>query len=88
MADNNEQRMMQEYEFVMEGITTRMQTALEKVSASVRWICVTAVIMLLLAVIGILITTQIMIKHTNDIINVSGVSAYEALSEQRQGAND
>ena len=84
--DNNEKRMMQEYEFVMEGITTRMQTALEKVSASVRWICVTAVIMLLLAVIGIIAETQIMIHHTNDII--TGVSAYEAVLEQRQGADD
>lgn len=84
--DDNEKRTMQELEFVMEGITTRMQTALEKVSASVRWICVTAVIMLLLAVIGIIAETQIMIHHTNDII--TGVSAYEAVFEQRQGADD
>lgn len=82
----NDERMQQEYEFVMEGITTRMQTALEKMSAAMRWLCITSVIMLLMAVAGIIISNVIMINHTNDI--VSGVSAYEAVSEQRSGAND
>lgn len=84
MSDN--ERMQQEYEFVMEGITTRMQTALEKMSAAMRWMCITSVIMLLLAVAGIIISNLIMINHTNDVI--SGVSAYEAVSEQRSGADD
>lgn len=84
MSDN--ERMQQEYEFVMEGITTRMQTALVKMSAAIRWTCITSVIMLLLAVAGIIITTQIMINHTNDVIR--GVGAYEAVSEQRSGADD
>ena len=84
MSDN--ERMQQEDEFVMEGITTRMQTALEKMSAAMRWMCITSVIMLLLAVTGIIISNLIMINHTNDVI--SGVSAYEAVSEQRSGADD
>lgn len=84
MGDN--ERLQQELEFVMEGITTRMQTALEKMSAAMRWMCITSVIMLLLAVAGIIISNMIMINHTNDVI--SGVSAYEAVLEQRSGADD
>ena len=35
MGDNNE-RQLQEYEFVLEGITTRMQLAIEKMAESNR----------------------------------------------------
>ena len=86
MSDNNDPRMQQEYEFVMEGITTRMQTALEKQSASVRWVCIVMLITVMMVIAGFVINNVIMINHINDIR--SEVSAHETLSEQRQGAND
>lgn len=81
-----EKRQQQEYEFVMEGITTRMQTALEKQSASVRWVCIVMLLTVMLVISGFIINNVIMINHVNNIRNE--VSAYEAVSEQRQGAND
>ena len=100
MSDNNDPRMQQEYEFVMEGITTRMQTALEKMSESNQLLAENnrtlaennrrqgrvMVAVLIIVMLGFIINNIIMINHINDIRN--GVSAYEAVSEQRQGAND
>lgn len=83
---NENERQQQEYEFVMEGITTRMQTALEKQSASVKWVCIVMLITVMMVIAGFVINNVIMINHINDIR--SGVSAYEAVSEQRPGAND
>ena len=85
MGDNNE-RTQQEYEFVMEGITTRMQTALEKQSASLRWVCIVMLVTVLLVIVGGIVTTKIWINHVNEIR--SGVSAYETVHEQRPGADD
>ena len=59
MSEKNE-RTAQEYEFIMEGITTRMQMALEKMAESnklmhsaVRWVC--AVSIVILGVLGAII---------------------------------
>ena len=56
----NENRSQQEYEFIMEGITTRMQMALEKMAESnklmhsaVKWVC--SVSILTLCVLGAII---------------------------------
>lgn len=95
-----EKRQQQEYEFVMEGITTRMQTALEKMSESNRMMADNAKMMannnrhqgkvmitvLVIVVLGFIINNIIMINHINDIRN--GVSAYETVSEQRPCADD
>ena len=58
--DENEKRTPQEYEFIMEGITTRMQMALEKMADSnklmhsaVRWVC--AVSIIIVSVLGAII---------------------------------
>ena len=62
-----ENRTPQEYEFIMEGITTRMQMALEKIADSnklmadsnklmhsaVRWVC--AVSIIIVSVLGAII---------------------------------
>ena len=84
MSEN--ERQQQEYEFVMEGITTRMQTALEKQSASVRWICIVMIVTVMLVIAGFIVNNIIMINHVNNLRN--GVSAYEAVLEQRPGADD
>ena len=59
MSDQ-EKRSTQEWEFVLEGITTRMQMALEKMAESnklmhsaVRWVC--AVSIVILTVLGAII---------------------------------
>lgn len=83
---DNMERQQQEYEYVMEGITTRMQIALEKQSASVRWVCIVMLVTVLLIIAGFIVNNVIMINHINDIR--SGVSAYETVLEQRPGADD
>lgn len=77
MTEN--ERQQQEYEFVMEGITTRMQIALEKQSASVRWVCIVMLVTVLLVISGFIINNVIMINHINDIRSEVGV--YETIPE-------
>lgn len=57
---NPEEKQQQEWEFVMEGITTRMQLALEKMAESnkllhsaVKWVC--AVSIVIVVVLGAVI---------------------------------
>lgn len=85
MSNGNE-RTQQEYEFIMDGITTRMQVALEKQSASVRWVCIVMILTVMLVIGGFIANNVIMIHHINDIR--SGVSVHEAVPEQRPGADD
>lgn len=98
--ENNERRTQQEYEFVMEGITTRMQIALEKMSESNRMMADNTKMMadnnrhqgkvmiavLIIVVLGFIVNNIIMINHVNNIRNE--VSAYETVSELGSGAND
>ena len=60
---NPEEKQQQELEFVMEGITTRMQIALEKMAESnklllsaVKWVC--AVSIVIVVVLGAIILTK------------------------------
>ena len=66
MSDTNE-RQQQEYEFVMEGITTRMQIALEKMSAALRWVCIVMLITVTLVLSGMIIFTQMWFGHVNQV---------------------
>ena len=61
--NDQENRTTQELEFVMEGITTRMQMALEKMAESnkllhsaVKWVC--AVSIVIVVVLGVIILTK------------------------------
>ena len=97
---NEHERQQQEDEFVMEGITTRMLTALEKMSESNQLLAENnrtlaennrrqgrvMIVVLIIVILGFIINNVIMINHVNHIRN--GVSAYETVSEQRPGAND
>ena len=78
---NENERQQQEYEFVMEGITTRMQIALEKQSASVRWVCIVMLVTVLLVIAGFIVNNVIMINHINGIRSEVGV--HETVSELR-----
>ena len=86
MSDQNS-RQQQEYEFVLEGITTRMQLALEKMadsnrmmSESNRRLCTMFIVALVIVVLGFITNNVIMINHVNE-IRGSGVSAHEEVSE-------
>ena len=96
-----ESKQQQEYEFVMEGITTRMQIALEKMADSnrmmsetnkrlcsvLRWGAVIFLLAILGVAFGFLANNRMMINHINN-IRGSGVSANETVSEYRPGADD
>ena len=81
-----ESKQQQEYEFVMEGITTRMQIALEKMADSNRMMsdtnkrmCRMMIITVVIFALAFLINNVLMINHINDIR--SGVSAHETVSQ-------
>ena len=89
-----EKRQQQEYEFVMEGITTRMQIALEKMADSNRMmsetnkrLCRTLILAMVVFALAFLANNVLMINHIND-IRSSGVSANETVFELRPGADD
>ena len=91
------EKQQQEYEFVMEGISTRMTLALEKMadsnrmmSESNRRLCHTLILVVVIVVLGFITYTQLWINHVNDIRSSvsSEVIASEAVSEQRPGADD
>ena len=86
MSDQNS-RQQQEYEFILEGITTRMQLALEKMadsnrmmSESNRRLCTMFIVALVIVVLGFITNNVIMINHVNE-IRGSGVSAHETVSQ-------
>ena len=90
-----EKRSPMEYEFIMDGITTRMQMALDKLSDSnklmgsiVRIVCATMIIVMLAMVAN----NYIWIRHANALRNnqtiISEVAGDEALSQFRPGASD
>ena len=92
--DAKNDRQQQEYEFVMEGITTRMQIALEKMADSNRMMsdmnkrmCRMMIITMVVFALAFLVNNVLMINHINN-IRGSGVSASEEVPELRPGAND
>ena len=89
-----DKRTPQEYEFIMDGITTRMQMALDKLAESnklvvgiTRLVCVTMIIF----VLALLANNYIWIRHTNamrDQTIVSEVAAGEEVSKLGPGSSD
>jgi hypothetical protein len=87
------EKQQQEYEFIMEGISTRMTMALEKMadsnrmmSESNRRLCHTMILVVIIVALAFLVNNVVMINHVNNIR--SGVNAHETVPEQRPGAND
>ena len=67
---SDQERQQQEWEFVMEGITTRMQMAMDKLSDNnkalrsiVKWVCVFALIMSILTVTGLLTNNRMWMER-------------------------
>ena len=87
--DERCERQQQEYEFIMEGITTRMQTAMEKMATSVKYVCVMSLAMIIIVVAGYVTITKLWIDHDNETrAAYSEVVNGEAVPELRQGEND
>lgn len=75
---SDQERQQQEYEFIMEGITTRMQMAMDKLSDNnkalretmrsiVKWVCIFALIMTLLTVVGLILNNRMWMARENDL---------------------
>ena len=75
---SDQERQQQEYEFIMEGITTRMQMAMDKLSDNnkalretmrsiVKWVCIFALIMTLLTVVGLILNNRMWMTRENDL---------------------
>lgn len=95
---SEQERQQQEYEFVMEGITTRMQIAMDKLSENnksmrniIRWVCVFALVMTFMTVFGMLLTNKMwMVREArlNRTVSVSEVVADEEIPQLRSGQGD
>ena len=79
-------KQQQEYEFIMEGISTRMTMAMDKMaesnrmmSESNRRLCHTMILVVIIMSLAFLVNNVIMINHINNIR--SGVSANETVSQ-------
>ena len=84
------EKQQQEYEFVMEGISTRMTLALEKMadsnrmmSESNRRLCHTLILVVFIVVLGFILYTQLWINHVDHVRSsvASEVGASETVSQ-------
>lgn len=96
MSDNNE-RTPQEYAYIMDGITVRMQTAIEKMAESnklfrstVKYVCIVMILVVLIMASGFIVNNVIMINHVNSLrSSMAGeVVTYETVFQQRSGTGD
>jgi len=99
---DREDKANQEWEFVMEGITTRMQMALEKMgeanrkmsdaasdsNRTTRCVCVAFILALFFVVCGYARLNQMWIAHVENLKAGGVVSASETVSQLGQGAHD
>ena len=89
----------QEFEFIMEGITTRMQIAMDKLSEAnkmlrsiVKYVCIVMLVVTIIVVSGFIIMNQMWFQH--DSVGRGGVNTGEAVSaveevpQFRTGADD
>lgn len=83
-----DERTPQEYAYITDGITRRMQTAIEKMAESnrmfrstVRWVCIVMLIVVLIVTGGFLAETKIWMDHVNHVR--SEVQANETIPQLR-----
>ena len=88
-----EDRSPQEYAYIMDGITTRMQLAIEKMSESnrmfrstVRWVCLIMLIVVMVVVGGFIAETKIWIGHCDNLR--TEVVASETVPQFTNGGGD
>ena len=94
----NVDRQQQEYEFIMEGITTRMQMAMDKLSEAnkmlrsiVKWVCAFAIVMVILLATSLLLNNRMWMAREGNLISQFGVSEVIPSAEVPQsgsGAHD
>ena len=90
----NDERSPQEYSYIMDGITTRMQLAIQKMAESnhmfrstVRWVCIIMLIVVITVVSGFLIETKIWFDHV-DHIRASEVVTSETVQQYGNAGGD
>ena len=98
--DAKNDRQQQEYEFIMEGITTRMQIALEKMAdsnrmmsesnkrlcAALRAMCVTMILVVIIVAFGLIVDHQLCIR---DSMNANGSEVVtDAGADSAQGISE
>ena len=95
MDDN--QRTPQEYAYIMDGITVRMQTAIEKMAESnrlfrstVKYVCIVMILVVLIVMSGFIVNNKMMIDHVNGIraAQAGEVVTHEEVSQFGPGAGD
>lgn len=88
--DERCERQQQEYEFIMEGITTRMQTAMGKMSDTVKYVCIVLLAVIIIMASAFITFTKLWIDHDSARRTawISEVVKSEALPELRPGADD
>ena len=74
----DEQRTPQEYAYITDGITTRMQMVIEKFAATVRVVCLTAVLVVIIVVAGFLLNNHFWMQHAN---SAGGVVSHAEVSQ-------
>ena len=94
------ERQQQEYEFIMEGISTRMTMALDKMAesnkmmaASNRRLCVTMILVVIIVVLGFIADRQLLIRNgttvgSSEVVTDAGADSSQRLSEPRPRTND
>ena len=89
-----DERTPQEYSYIMDGITTRMQLAIEKMSeankmfrSTVRWVCLIMLIVVLIVVGGFVAETRIWISHVDNLRSTE-VVASETIPQFRNSGGD
>lgn len=86
-----EERQQQEWEFIFEGVTTRMTLAIKSIRTIAKWVCIMAVVMVLLTAVGLIINNRLWMSYTNQLrqeARISEVIPGEAVSQPGSGAAD
>ena len=88
MSEKNE-RSPQEYAYIMDGITTRMQMSIRKISQCSMLLCLTLILVVLIVVSGFLFNNKMMIDHITDIRAAqAGEVSHAEVSQLGQGAGN
>lgn len=95
---SDQEKQQQEWEFIMEGITTRMQMAMDKLGDNnkalrsiVKWVCVFALIMTLLTVTGLIVQNRMWMAREDAQARetvIGEVIPDEEIPQLRSGQND
>ena len=87
--DEKNDRTPQEYAYIMDGITVRMQMAIKKMSENNKLLCLTLILVVLIVVAGFLFNNKMMIDHVDSIRAAqAGEVSHAEVSQLGQGAGN